>query len=96
MAAFAVRPHRLTAARVTGNDLPPLRLKPNVPLPSHRLPSLWFQKTTRLTDVQRRFFAGRTPLSRKPRAGVRSPAPGLDTPVPVGKLWWTPKTGQVP
>lgn len=58
---LAAVPLRLTVARVAGNNLPPPRLKPDVPLPSHRPHSLWFRKTTRLTDVQIRLFAGRLP-----------------------------------
>ena len=63
MAAFAVRPDCLATNRVPSNNLPPFRFQPYTPLAPHQTPSLWFRKTTRLTDVQRRFFAGRTQTS---------------------------------
>jgi hypothetical protein len=58
--SLVVRPDRLPANRVPRNNLPPIRFKPAAPLaPNHAL-SLKFRKTTRLTTITRRLFAGRT------------------------------------
>jgi len=64
MPCLAICPDGLTASRVPRNNLPPPRLKLDIPLPSHRPHSLWFRKTTRLSDVQIRLFAGRTPWNK--------------------------------
>ena len=70
LTSLAVCPHRLTATRVTGNDIPPLRFQPYAPLAPHHALSLRFRKTTRLTTITRRVFAGRTLLNRLSENGL--------------------------